>query len=198
MRTHKEKFTRFKVCATCSELFYRGRTETVQSFLKRRVNCSKECYAKYQKGKPLTEERKALLRGRVAHNKGIDVTLVCRECETHFTVPEWRARQKPQFCTHACASQFKDTGARTADKKARQTQEYKAWRTLVFRRDDYTCVHCGERGGQLHADHIKTFALFPELRFEITNGRTLCVPCHIKTDTYGGRSRKKTLWANAV
>lgn len=63
--------------------------------------------------------------------------------------------------------------------------EYKAWRKAVFERDNYTCTECGQRGGWLEADHIRPFSLFPELRFEVANGRTLCKPCHRKTDTYG-------------
>ena len=68
--------------------------------------------------------------------------------------------------------------------KIRSSMEYRDWRRDVFKRDDFTCVACGERGVRLHADHIKPFALYPELRFDIANGRTLCVPCHKQTPTY--------------
>ena len=68
--------------------------------------------------------------------------------------------------------------------KLRNSLEYKLWREAVFKRDDFTCKECGERGGKLHAHHIKSFAWFPELRFAIDNGATLCVECHKKTDTY--------------
>ena len=71
-------------------------------------------------------------------------------------------------------------------KKIMNSEEYKLWRTAVFERDNYTCIWCGDnRGNNLNADHIKPFALFPELRFAIDNGRTLCEDCHKKTNTYG-------------
>jgi 5-methylcytosine-specific restriction endonuclease McrA len=67
----------------------------------------------------------------------------------------------------------------------RNSTEYKLWRSKVFQRDDYTCQFCGDRGHKLNADHIKPFAYFPELRFDLSNGRTLCVACHRTTDTWG-------------
>jgi 5-methylcytosine-specific restriction endonuclease McrA len=70
-------------------------------------------------------------------------------------------------------------------RKERASWRLRFWRNSVFKRDDYTCVFCGKRGGKLNADHIKSFALFPELRTVLSNGRTLCFPCHTKTESYG-------------
>lgn len=74
--------------------------------------------------------------------------------------------------------------------KVLMSQEYKDWRMSVFRRDNFTCQECGDKSGRgydvvLNADHIKPYALYPESRFDINNGRTLCVSCHRKTPTYG-------------
>ena len=55
-----------------------------------------------------------------------------------------------------------------------------SWRKTIFERDDYTCQKCYQKGNKLNAHHIKSWALFPELRFEISNGLTLCVTCHKK------------------
>jgi 5-methylcytosine-specific restriction endonuclease McrA len=68
--------------------------------------------------------------------------------------------------------------------KGRNHYEMKDWRKAVFQRDNYTCKKCGKRGGKLNADHIKSYALFPDLRWSLKNGRTLCVDCHKKTPTY--------------
>lgn len=190
-----------KNCLQCTKIFSKPYTRSRKDFIERAKFCSKQCHSASMVGSTQSLLVRIKKGGRIPWNKGVDKILVCRECEGHFIVPEWRAKQKPQFCSHACASQFKDFGKTTEDKRLRASEAYKAWRTLVFERDDYTCKECGIRGGKLHADHIRPFAFYPELRFEVSNGQTLCVPCHIKTPTYGGRCRgyvKKTLWAEAV
>jgi len=77
------------------------------------------------------------------------------------------------------------------------------WRLKVFIRDKWRCVHCRRKrkaGDRvvLHADHIKPFYLILQenkiqsLRqaiacrelWRVSNGRTLCLDCHKKTDTY--------------
>lgn len=84
-------------------------------------------------------------------------------------------------------------GVTTLQEKIRKSLDYQLWRTAVFERDDYRCLDCGERGGQLNADHILPFAYFPRLRFDINNGQTLCKPCHKKTSTYGSKAKNYQL-----
>ena len=63
--------------------------------------------------------------------------------------------------------------------RIRQSREFKEWRTAIFERDNYACVRCLEYSdGHLNAHHILSFALFPEERFEISNGATVCEECH--------------------
>lgn len=75
----------------------------------------------------------------------------------------------------------------------RSSIELKEWRRSVFSRDKFTCQTCGYKGKGLEADHIKPWAYFPELRFIVSNGRTLCKPCHQKTPTYKGRTNFTSL-----
>lgn len=56
--------------------------------------------------------------------------------------------------------------------------EYALWRRSVFERDEYRCQDCGVIHTALNAHHIKRWVDFPELRYAIDNGVTLCVKCH--------------------
>lgn len=60
----------------------------------------------------------------------------------------------------------------------RYSIEYRLWREAVFARDNWTCNKCRVKGGKLNAHHVKRFSLYPELRFAIDNGVTLCKSCH--------------------
>ena len=88
----------------------------------------------------------------------------------------------------------------------RECYKYRQWRSDIFTRDLFTCQWCGANGGhgkaiRLVADHIKAFSLIIlennilsleeaeacEELWNINNGRTLCAPCHSKTENFGGK-----------
>jgi len=71
-------------------------------------------------------------------------------------------------------------GITSSRDKIRRGIKYQIWRKSVFERDKYACQDCCQSGGTLNAHHIKPFALFPNLRYKISNGRTLCEKCHKK------------------
>ncbi len=121
--------------------------------------------------------------------------ICCNECGDYFLVQAYR-KDSAKFCSRACASQYRNTGKTPANEKLRKSAAYKAWRTLVFERDDYTCQICLKRGGELHADHILPFALYPNLRLDVDNGRTLCVECHKQTETFGIKLVRKMKVSN--
>lgn len=81
-------------------------------------------------------------------------------------------------------------GVTALNRRIRATKKYKEWRQKVFERDNFTCQKCGKHGGDLEADHIKEFATYPHLRFELSNGRTLCQDCHYER-TYGYKRKAK-------
>lgn len=84
-------------------------------------------------------------------------------------------------------------GVTPINEAIRKSLDYRLWRKAVFERDHYTCQECYIRGSELHADHIKPFAYFPELRLVTTNGRTLCKECHLKTETYSHRYKYENI-----
>lgn len=60
------------------------------------------------------------------------------------------------------------------------SERYIQWRTEVIQLNGFRCEWCMTPGTlqSLHADHIKHWKAYPELRYEVTNGRTLCRKCH--------------------
>lgn len=57
--------------------------------------------------------------------------------------------------------------------------QYKKWRKSVYKRDNHQCrwPNCNQKT-KLNAHHIKQWAHYPSLRFEINNGITLCKRHH--------------------
>jgi 5-methylcytosine-specific restriction endonuclease McrA len=71
-------------------------------------------------------------------------------------------------------------GVTSLTQRTRTSEESHAWKLAVLHRDGYSCRMCGSKEN-LQAHHINSWADFPEDRFILENGLTMCKPCH---DTY--------------
>ena len=73
------------------------------------------------------------------------------------------------------------------------------WKNIVkeiFKRDKYVCKRCGKvrsSGNELHTHHIRSWADYPNNRFDLDNLITLCRRCHNWT-----HSKKNTKWENLI
>lgn len=76
-------------------------------------------------------------------------------------------------------------GITQENSKLRNSLEYIIWRNEIWKRDYWTCRICkfrskGKKAKDIVAHHIQLFSEFPELRFSVENGLTLCRKCHIR------------------
>ena len=63
--------------------------------------------------------------------------------------------------------------------KTERGWQFARWKKQIYKRDNYTCKKCGSIDN-LFAHHILSWKDYPELRFELENGITLCGICHKK------------------
>lgn len=145
--------------------------------------------------RPCRRCRRNVKKGRIfcrrCSPRGKRITLSCSTCHKRFQrrpSEAWECQN--HYCSRSCYRKLGKSnpnwrgGITPVNRRIRTSLEYQQWRRAVFERDRYTCVWCGQHGGTLHADHIKSFATHPSLRLVVANGRTLCLECHKKTPTY--------------
>jgi hypothetical protein len=117
-------------------------------------------------GRPMSESTRKILREanlgkHCSDEKRAKISTVKTGCLTGSLNPNWKGGLTPEY------------------QLIRTSPAYDAWRTSVFERDHYTCQECGDStGGNLEAHHIHEFAKYPDERFVVENGKTLCLKCH--------------------
>ena len=189
-------------CFSCQKEFI---TYPSKIKLGRGKYCSIICYnlkkvGPWKKGTKFSEEyRKKLSQCRIGQKSGMKgkhhsqttkekISNVLKEKKIGFQINyiPWNKGLKCDW--ESGDKNFNWKGGKTNERlRIYNSLEYKIWRRTIFKRDNFTCIFCKQRGGRLEADHIKPFSLYPKLRFDIENGRTLCKECHKETDTYSGR-----------
>ena len=154
------------VCKTCLKSFEKPYEISVARY-KKRIYCSVLCRAndKDRKkvftemmSKPFSPERKA--RHKLAFKRGK---------ESHRWIED-RTKLK-------------------VDEKKHLDTKYKYWMLSVKKRDNWKCkINNSDCSGRLESHHILSWKDFPELRYEINNGITLCISHHPRS-----RAKEKEL-----
>lgn len=107
----------------------------------------------------------------------------CECCGKEFWVIPAREHQK--FCSKPCADKagFRYSGEdhhnyRPDARRKNRGGAHRKWVNAVINRDKATCQKCGATEVELHAHHILSYRVHPELRCVVSNGVTLCHRCH--------------------
>lgn len=168
-----EKRGEYKNCSICCKIYY-VRNKRCQ-FSK---YCSRTCWSKRNPPSQKT----------------------CLYCGQIYQTYERKTRK---YCNVSCrnadySSRFKGDkshlwrgGKTEKNKLLRSSFLMKAWRTLVFEKDKYTCIVCGGKK-DLNAHHIIPLCKDTSVAFNLENGVTLCRVCHQIEHGHNLNQKKKT------
>jgi len=122
--------------------------------------------------------------------KGGNDTKICIVCNQPYPITRRKREQKRRFCSHACRGKYFSgpmngnwlgEKGKNRDHNERQRtitcQEYLTWRKNIIDRDGWVCLCCGNKNN-LVAHHLKCYWDYPEERFVMDNGITVCRSCH--------------------
>jgi len=151
--------------------------------------CSKQCFYKYERKLPKF--------------------IICKWCGKEFE--NIQSQRNKKFCSGKCYSEsikgiypvnlkgkrgIKPRTYHLNKRALRGGIKYTEWRMKVFIKDKFICQICKKTSNELKklgikicADHIKPYCNYPKLRYVVSNGRTLCMPDHRLTETYGMKAR---------
>jgi len=105
------------------------------------------------------------------------------------------AKLKGRIITEEARKKISEAHKALWDKIGRTEKVIRGWKSTkwkkeIYKQDDYRCKKCGSNDS-IFAHHILSWKDYPELRFELSNGITLCFECHKKA--HKGKTRNNPI-----
>ncbi len=164
-----------RICKYC------GKKQMVSPAYANRPFCGRKCMSLW-----MSENQKGQSHWNWQGGKWKRYCIVCGK-EFYFDKGDLKRRNISRiFCSVSCKAIYQHKGKgnpnwrggiQPINLKIRNSKEAKEWKRKCIERDEHKCQKCGEIEG-LHIHHIKSFEEYPDLRFVLENGITLCNGCH--------------------
>lgn len=146
-----------KNCTQCNKNYYKPSNKAYWQFAASQF-CSKSCKGKaqgFQKKEPLKKN--------------------CIVCNKEYSKPSNQQKiwwESSKYCSQSCYIGERKSNAQYITYRGSENQ---TWKRQVKKRDSYQCrINNGDCSGTLEVHHILRFTDYPELRYDINNGITLC------------------------
>lgn len=108
---------------------------------------------------------------------------ICKFCLLEKPIEDFVKHKtgRRAYCKKCHNSKYYKSKGGIRDSNSRWSKNSINWIRAVKERDGYQCKKCGTTE-KLHAHHIVAWKDNLELRFDVTNGETLCASCHIREE----------------
>jgi hypothetical protein len=178
-----------KTCLACGKVFSKVPKYTYKMFEKQKY-CSNKCVGlKVSRGnkhalgyKHSEEAKKKISEAFLGHKHprwkgGVEKFPTCLVCNVRLSSVKTVHCRKHAFELKRGANHPNWKNGVSKHVHNVSEPKYKEWRMSVFTRDGFKCKLCSTKNN-LQAHHILRWADYPEFRYDINNGITLCRAHH--------------------
>jgi len=117
-------------------------------------------------------------KGQISWNNGIPCSNITKEKISNALTGKYGGDKSPSWKGGLTEKNYGKKGIRLKDSFIE-----KKWRKSIYERDNWICQFCHDMSKKEHpvilnAHHIKSWRDYPDDRYKIENGITLCIDCH--------------------
>jgi 5-methylcytosine-specific restriction endonuclease McrA len=177
-------------CPNCGKI----RETYYKSYIKSKTDMCQPCTVKTTQSKTLSPGSKYNMLTVIKPSSESGKSICLCDCGNKKEVDNYQMKSgKTKSCGCLKKENFKNAkkvkgehhgmwlgGSSSKRERLMQSKKYKDWRDFVYRKYNYKCQKCGQKGYDLNCHHIKPYNQYEELATDKSNGTIFCESCHKK------------------